>query len=91
MEVGHQETAVVRKGKRPAAKASSRLTADKVKCTITLSVSASQRLGVHAEMTGQDRSEVMEGLINQHLRRFVVSDRGGPESGNSEIAESRNA
>lgn len=87
MNDGHQETATARKGKRPAVKTASRPSAGKVKCTITLSVSASQRLGIHAEMTGQDRSEVMEALINQHLRRFVVSDRGGSESGNSGMPE----
>jgi hypothetical protein len=87
MSTGHQEAETARKGRRPAVKTSSRPSTGKVKCTITLSVSASQRLGIHAEMTGQDRSEVMEGLINQHLRRFVVSDRGGSESGNSGITE----
>lgn len=49
----------------------------KVKATIHLSVEASQRLTVHAAMMGMDRSELVEQLINLHLRRFVVSDRGG--------------
>jgi hypothetical protein len=39
-------------------------------------------------MTGKDRSEVVEALINQHLRRFVVSDRGNPESHKAGITES---
>ena len=40
-------------------------------------------------MTGQDRSELVEKLINEHLRRFVVSDRGGPESHKDGITESQ--
>ena len=55
----------------------------KVKATIHLSVEASQRLTVHAAMMTMDRSELVEHLINQHLRRFVVSDRGGPDSAES--------
>ena len=77
--------------KRGAAKTASRSSASKVKATIHLSAEASQRLTVHAAMLGMDRSELMESLINQHLRRFVVSDRGGGEGGNSGTAESGNA
>lgn len=65
--------------RRSAAKAATRSAASKVKATIHLSVESSQRLTVHAAMMGMDRSELMESLINQHLRRFVVSDRGGPD------------
>ena len=63
--------------KRSAAKAAGRQGAVKVKATIHLSVEASQRLTVHAAMMGMDRSELVEQLISLHLRRFVVSDRGG--------------
>jgi hypothetical protein len=31
-------------------------------------------------MSGMDRSELVESLINQHCRRWVVSDRGGGDS-----------
>jgi hypothetical protein len=68
--------------KRPAAK--------KEKCTILLSVEASQRLDIHATMLDMDRSELVEKLIADHLRRFVVSDRGAPEGVESElVAEGR--
>ena len=67
--------------KRSTAKTQARLTASKVKATIHLSAEASQRLTVHAAMMGMDRSELVESLINNHLRRFVVSDRGGLEGG----------
>jgi hypothetical protein len=74
--------------KRSAVKAGSKPAASKVKATIHLSADASQRLSIHAAMTGMDRSELVESLIVQHLRRFVVSDRGGGESGNGGITES---
>lgn len=63
--------------KRPAAKAAGRQGGDKVKATIHLTVEASQRLTVHAAMMGMDRSELVEQLIKDNLKRFVVSDRGG--------------
>jgi hypothetical protein len=72
--------------KRPAAKPPARQAALKVKCTIHLSVEASQRLDIHATMMGFDRSALVEKLINDHLRRFVVSDRGGTDSPSAEDA-----
>jgi hypothetical protein len=39
-------------------------------------------------MLRMDRSELMESLIQKHLRRFVVSDRSGEEGGNSGMEES---
>lgn len=65
--------------KRSAAKAAGRIATSKVKATIHLSVEADQRLSVHAAMLRMDRSELVEFLIQLHLKRFVVSDRGGPE------------
>ena len=65
--------------KRVAAKVATRPAISKVKSTIHLSVEASQRLDIHATMMGFDRSALVENLINDHLRRFVVSDRGGQE------------
>lgn len=63
--------------KRIAGKAASEQKSKKVKSTIHLSVEASQRLDIHATMMGLDRSALVEKLINDHLRRYVVSDRGG--------------
>ena len=76
--------------KRLAAKAASRPVAKKVKSTIHLSAEASQRLSVHAAMLGLDRSELVESLVSKHLRRFVVSDRGGEEGSNGGMAEGGN-
>ena len=72
--------------KRVAAKAAIEQKAKKVKSTIHLSVEASQRLDIHATMMGLDRSALVEKLINEHLRRYVVSDRGGHESTAGEAA-----
>jgi hypothetical protein len=66
--------------KRLALKTPARPAVTKVKSTIHLSVEASQRLDIHATMMGLDRSALVERLINDHLRRYVVSDRGGQES-----------
>ena len=63
--------------KRGAAKPASRPAGQKVKATIHLSLEASQRLDVHATMMQMDRSSLVEKLINDHLRRWVISDRGG--------------
>ena len=85
-ESSEPQTAKARK--RPAAKAASRPSASKVKATIHLSAEASQRLSVHAAMLGLDRSELVESLVNLHLRRFVVSDRGRGEGSDDGMGES---
>ena len=72
--------------KRVAAKAATRPAITKVKSTIHLSVEASQRLDIHATMMGFDRSALVEKLINDHLRRYVVSDRGRTEDASGEAA-----
>jgi hypothetical protein len=77
--------------KRPATKVANPPAAMKVKATIHLSAEADKRLSVHATMMEMDRSELVESLIQHHLRRFVVSDRGGVESGNSAMTESLNS
>jgi hypothetical protein len=65
--------------RRPAAKAAIRPAVSKVKATIHISIEASQRLTVHAAMMGMDRSALVEKLISDHLRRYVVADRGRGE------------
>src|SRR4051794_21386274 len=68
--------------KRQAAKVAARPTVSKVRSTIHLSVEASQRLDIHATMMGLDRSALVEKLIGDNLRRYVVSDRGqGADAG----------
>jgi hypothetical protein len=70
-----EEQVTVKPRKRPAAKASDRKPASKYKATLLLSFEASQRLSIHAAMMGEDRSALVDRLIKEHLRRFVVSDR----------------
>jgi hypothetical protein len=72
--------------KRIAAKAATRPAVTKVKSTIHLSLEASQRLDIHATMMGLDRSALVERLINEQLRRYVVSDRGGQDQSASDDA-----
>ena len=72
--------------RRVSAKPATRPAVSKVKSTIHLSLEASQRLDIHATMMGLDRSALVERLINDHLRRYVVSDRsraGDAASGES--------
>jgi hypothetical protein len=63
--------------KRPAAKAATGQVAGKCKATIHLSSEADKRLSIHATMMDMDRSELVEYLIMNHLKRYYVSDRGG--------------
>jgi hypothetical protein len=64
--------------KRATVKTASRPAAAKQKLTLYVSVEAAQRLAVHATMTGSDRSAVIEAMIREQLRRFVVADRAKP-------------
>jgi hypothetical protein len=70
--------------KRLTVKAAARPAGLKVKSTIHLSIEASQRLDIHATMMGFDRSALVERLIHEHLRRYVVSDRGGEGNASGE-------
>ncbi len=73
--------------KRSSAKVATGQVATKgkaVKATIHLSVEADKRLSLHAMMMDMDRSELVEKLIHEHLRRYVVSDRGGDGAASGE-------
>jgi hypothetical protein len=87
MTVQHSEQVNAKPRKRSAIKTAGRQNGEKVKATIHLTLEASQRLTVHATMMGMDRSELVEQLIREHLKRFVVSDRGG----GSELSSSSDA
>ena len=63
--------------KKPEIKPVRRPPGSKVKTSISLSVESLQRLSIHATMLNMDKGELMEQLIRDHLKRFVVSDRGG--------------
>jgi len=60
----------------------------KVKIAAYVSLESARRLGIHATMTDQDRSTIIDALIREHLRDWVVQYRPsgprpseGPESG----------
>ncbi len=64
--------------RRQTGKPVSEQTVKKTKSTIHLSREADQRLDIHCTMMGFDRSALVEKLINDNLKRYVVSDRGKP-------------
>jgi hypothetical protein len=80
-EVAEQQAASPRKRfSRSGSKPPTGTAAKKVKSTIHLSLEASQRLDIHATMMNLDRSALVEKLINEHLLRYVISDRGRPDA-----------
>lgn len=72
--------------RRRAAKPAERRGGDKVKATIRLTRETSRRLSVHAAMMDMDRSALVERILVENLRRYVVSDRGGGEVAGPPIA-----
>ena len=54
-------------------------TATKQKLTLYVTVDGANRLGIHAQMLKTDRTVLVEQLIADHLKRFVVSDRAKPD------------
>jgi hypothetical protein len=54
-------------------------TATKQKLTLYVTADGAKRLGIHAQMLDTDRSALVERLITDHLKRFVVSDREKPD------------
>ena len=71
------ETPTPIKPRRPkAAKTPAPKAVVREKVTLCLGSDANLRLTVHAAAMGLDRSSLVERLINEHLRRFVLQDRG---------------
>jgi len=65
--------------KRPPGKPAARQADPVVKITLQLPADLAKRFGVHAEMTGLNKSELFAELVKAGCRRFLVSDRGrGP-------------
>ncbi len=60
-------------------------TKSKVKISAYVSLESARRLGIHATMTLQDRSQIIDGLIRDYLRDWVVqyrpSSKGADEAG----------
>ena len=69
------EAAPAKARKRGAAKTASRQDDQKVKLTLYVSPDLAKRFAVHATYTDMDRSALFAEMIQQHCRRFIVSDR----------------
>ena len=61
--------------RRAAAKTTSRPDEQKTKVTLYVSPDLAKRFAVHATYSDMDRSALFAEMIQQHCRRFVVSDR----------------
>ena len=62
--------------RRTAGKPAKSVDAKKVKATYYLSAESIRRVGIAATMEGEDKSAIIERLIHEHLRKWVVSCRG---------------
>ncbi len=62
--------------RRPPGKPSPQPDEGPVKLTLQLSAELARRFGVHAEMTGQSKSELFAELVRAGCRRYVVHDHG---------------
>ncbi len=74
-EVILSATETVKPRKRQSSKAIKMEGVKPTKLSLYVTPGAAQRLKIHAAMTGSDMSALVESLINDGLRRFVVSDR----------------
>ena len=52
----------------------------KLKISAYISLESARRLGIHATMTGQDKSAIVDSLIREHLRDWVVQYRPATKS-----------
>lgn len=73
------EASLTRPRKRTGAKAAPRTSPEKVKVSIVLSTDVDFRLSVHAAAQRIDRSALVNQILADALRRYVVSDRAKPD------------
>lgn len=59
----------------------------KVKIAAYVSLESARRLGIHATMTGQDRSSIIDQLIREQLRDWVVQYRPSNKPGEDSDSE----
>jgi hypothetical protein len=60
----------------------------KQKISVYVSLESARRLGIHATMTGQDRSAIVDSLIRDHLRDWVVQYRPSSKAAEDLSSES---
>jgi hypothetical protein len=75
--------------RRPVSRSTKPQVASKVKVGLYISPESARRLGATALMEGKDRSDLVDELIRQHLRRWVVVDRGGAPEATLPVTEDR--
>ena len=80
MSVDMEEMTSAKPRKRPAAKAHSRPSSDKVKVSIVLSADMDFRLSVASAALRMDRSALVNQILAESpsIRRFVIQDRAKP-------------
>lgn len=81
------ETPAVQPRRRAASRVSTRSVAQKTKVTLVLDDDAAKRLAVYAALTDQERSQVVNQLIREHLKRFRVQDLARPEPPDSAVED----
>ena len=59
-----------------------------MKLSLCLSADSAKRLAVFAAMEGCDRSEVVEGLIVEHLKKYRVQTISGDRAADVDLAGS---
>jgi hypothetical protein len=59
----------------------------KAKLSIYVSLESARRLGIHATMTSSDRSSIVDSLIREHLRDWVVQYRPAGKGGDLDAVE----
>jgi hypothetical protein len=70
-----QESIPAKPRRRAAAKTANRQDEPKTKLTLYVPADLARRFAVHATYSDMDRSALFAEMIQQHCRRFVVSDR----------------
>jgi ribosomal protein L28 len=80
-----EESVSAKPRKRLAAKASVRPSPEKVKVSIVLSTEVDFKLSVHAAALRIDRSALVNQVLADALKRYVVSDRGKTADQGAEV------
>ena len=75
--------------RRPVSRSTKPKVVSKVKVGLYISPESARRLGATALMEGKDRSDLVDELIRQHMRRWVVVDRGGAPEATLPVTEDR--
>jgi hypothetical protein len=77
--------------RRPVAKATRPKPEEKTKIGLYISVESARRLGITATMEGLDRSRIVDDLIRQHCRKYVVQVRSTRPEDSASVPEESSA